>query len=250
MDANNFGPAKARRIEVDDRRMSPAGPKQPRRFIRLVVACALAAIATITALPSTAGAHTTSDMIYVVSPINGPATWDRFGVSGPRTHHIVYSNGGFPNDISVDIYAAPGSPVVTPHATRTNTGHLVESKIIRVTAACASGVISQGGYRVTVQARDTVTGVVLGYADLAHVASPLPAGTVLGPFTTLGTTAQWSNSSCYQVSNPNGVHLHVELQNVHRYACMNNLAAGTAMTPSTRFGWIGSHSYSTQRAIC
>jgi hypothetical protein len=210
----------------------------------------LSAIGSVLSTPTPARAHGTNDMIYVVSPINGAATWDRFGVAGPRTHHIVYSNDGVPNDISVDIYAGAGSPVVTPHATRTNTGHLVESKIVRVTPACASGVISQGGYRVTVRARDTVTGVVLGYADIAHVSTPLAAGTVLGPWTVLGRTTQWNYSNCYQVTNPNGVHVHLELQNVHRYACMNNLAAGTALTGTTRVGWIGSHNYTARRAIC
>ena len=230
--------------EKESKRRVTGGP------VHVLVALLAAVVGWVAITPTPVGAHGTNDQIYVVSPINGPATWDRFGIAGPAIHHIVYSNDGVLNDVSVDIYAGAGSPVVTPHATRTNSGHLVESKVIRVRAACASGVISQGGYRVTVQARDTVTGVVLGWADIAHVASPVGVGTVLGPWTVLGRTAQWSYSSCYQVSSGNGVHVHLELQNVHRYACMNRLAAGTPLSGTSRIGNIGSHNYSSRRAAC
>ncbi|MFN8019218.1 MAG: hypothetical protein U0P45_14005 [Acidimicrobiales bacterium] len=225
----------------------------------LAVLLALVAGAQLVGAPQ-ASAHGDGSTVTVYNPVtdgdgdhNDVTAWWPWGAdTAPAAHHIVYSNWGYMNDYSIDVFAkAAGRPVVTPFGSKTNTGHPVQSKVVNVRVGCRSGAVADGGYVVTVEARDTTTGAVLGRADLMHIASPrVGVGTVLGSWTTIGYTSQFRYSSCYQVSAAGGIHVHMELINYHRYACYIPRAYNQALTEQTSLGVVGSHSYGAQRARC
>ena len=236
----------------------PRTPAHARRPVLLLAAC-LALLAVAGPAAERAQGHTTEDWVYVYNPIGDgdadhhdvTAWWPSSSDTAPAGHHIVFSNWGYLNDWSMDVYArAAGRTFVTPFASTTNTGHAVESKVVGLRAGCASGNIADGGYRVTVEARDKATGAVLGRADLMHVSSPrVGVGQVLGAWTTIGTTSQFRYSSCYQVSTTNGIHGHLEFINQHRYGCWIAYGYGTALTEMTRIGKVGAH-FGARRARC
>jgi|GEM_PF-2630019 len=224
----------------------------------LLPAVLLAATGVVgTAAP--ASAHTTNDWVYVYNPIiDGDSVhndvsewWARSYDTSPAGHHIVYSNWGWRNDLSMDVFAkASGKRVVTPFGSKTNTGHRVESKVVSLRSGCKSGNLDDGGYLVTVEARDTSTGSVLGRADLMHVDRPqVRVGQVIGGWTTIGFSRQFRYNSCYQVNTTNGIHVHMELINQHRYACYYPKGYDSALTELTRLGIVGAH-YGGQRARC
>lgn len=235
-----------------------AHPTMKITAIVLAACLALAALAT-----DRAAAHSTEDWVYVYNPIgdgdadhNDVTAWWPWGYEvSPPGHHIIWSNWGYPNDWSIDVFArASGRTFVTPFASRTNTGHGVQSKVISVRLGCASGREADGGHRVTVEARDTTSGAVLGRAELMHVSSPrVSAGQVLGAWTVIGYTSSFPNrssgSSCYQVSTTNGIHGHLEFVNQHRYSCWIPYGYNTGLTELTRIGKVGAH-YAGQRARC
>lgn len=230
-----------------------------RPIAALVALVALVAAAQVVGTPQ-ASAHGDGSTVTVYNPVtdgdadhNDVTAWWPWGAdTAPASHHVVYGSWGYLNDWSIDVFAkAAGRPIVTPFGSKTNTGHPVQSKVVNVRAGCRSGNVADGGYVVTVEARDTSTGAVLGRADLMHVASPrVGVGTVLGPWTTIGTTSQFRYSSCYQVSSTSGIHVHVEFINYHRYACYIPRAYNQGLTELTSLGVVGSHSYGTQRARC
>lgn len=206
-----------------------------------------------------AAAHAGSDIVYLYNPItdgdgdhNDVTAWWPWGYEvSPPGHHIVYANWGLQNDWSMDIFArAAGRPIVTPFGYQTTAGHGVSSTVVGIAPGCASGSIADGGYRVTVEARDTVTGEVLARAELMHVDQPqVWVGQVLGGWTTIGYTSRFRYSSCYQVSNDSGIHVHFEVINWHRYACWTSYGYGAALTELTVIGAAATH-YGGQRARC
>lgn len=230
-----------------------------RTLRRVFLALAMAASA-LALDASPAAAHGDGSTVGVFNPVidsdsihSDVSAWWGWGSSTvPAGHHIVYSNWGYPNDWSGDIFArASGKAIVTPFGSRTNSGHPVESKVVRTRLGCRSGVYADGGYVVTVEARDKTTGSVLGRADLMHVANlRVSVGQILGSWTPIGYTSAFRYSSCYQVSSASGIHVHLELINYHRYACYIPRGYSEALTEVTRIGTVGSHSYSTQRARC
>lgn len=227
--------------------------------LRTILVASLGALALLGGWASGAAAHGTNDWVYVYNPIGDgdgdhneiEAWWPWGGEVAPAGHHIVYSNWGYRNDWSIDVFSrAAGRRFVTPFGSRTNTGHGVQSKIVGVRAGCASGNPADGGYRITIEARDTATGVVLGRADLMHVASPqVGVGQVLGSWTTIGYTSGFPNNGCYQVSTAAGIHGHLEFANYHRYACWSAYGYGQGLSEFTRLGIVGAH-YGGQRARC
>ncbi len=205
------------------------------------------------ALPAaTASAHGTSDTIRLYTPLRNGSVSTLWGYPGdwgtiPLKHHIVYTNWGYRNDWSVDVYAPPGRIIVSPFASKTSTGHATRVTVVGRRAACASGAIADGGYRVTLEAKDAVTGAVIGRADLAHVANPqVGVGQVVGPWTTIGTTSRYRWNGCYQVSNDRGVHTHLEIINLHRYACYVSRSPGSGVNELTVIGLVGRHDASTR----
>ncbi|WDZ82177.1 hypothetical protein [Micromonospora cathayae] len=199
-----------------------------------------------------AGAHATADTINVYPPIEGSSTWDRFGLSAPASHHIVFGNWGYTNDWAVDIYRNPGATVVSPFGSKTAAGHPVAVTVVTVRPGCATGNLADGGYRIGLEARDTTTGEVIGRADVMHVNNKpggIVVGATVGPWTKLGETGRFRYSSCYQVNGDSGAHIHLEVINQHRYSCYIRRAANTALGDETVIGRIGTH-HSGQRAVC
>jgi len=199
----------------------------------------------------TAQAHTTNDWVSTFNPVMSGARWPWGGEVAPAGHHIVYSNYGYKNDFSMDVFAgASGKRVVTPFGTKTNTGHLVESRVVAVGAGCGSRNLADGGYRVTIEARDKATGVVLGRADVMHVDRvQVGTGAVLGAWTTIGYTSRFRSNGCYQVGTDAGIHVHLEFANAHRYACWLPYAYNAALGDLSKIGIVGAH-YGGQRARC
>ena len=216
------------------------------KTLRVLSAAALAVAGFLAGLaaPPAAGAHPNPDTVNVYPPIQGASTWDRFGQSPPATHHRVFSNWGYLNDWSVDIYRTPGATVVSPFGTKTAAGHAVRVRVVTVRPGCATGNLADGGYRIGLEATDTATGEVLARADVMHVDAK-PAGIVVGaevgPWTRLGSTGRFRYSSCYQVNGDTGAHIHLEIINRHRYSCYVPRAAGTGLTDMTVVGLAGTH---------
>lgn len=243
----------------------PAHLTTTRRLVTLLLATlAVLTMSGILKAPP-ADAHTQSDWVYVVNPIidsdavhNDVSSWWAWGSgTAPGSHHVVYSNYGYKNDWSVDIFAkAEGKRFVTPFAGKTNTGHTVESKVVAIAPGCkatsssetTSSRIARGGYRVTIEAKDTVTGAILGRADLMHVANEqVSVGQKLGAWTVVGTTKKFPYNSCYQVNTVSGIHGHVEFINKHNYACWIPKSYNAALLETTKIGKVGAH-YSSTRA--
>ncbi len=239
--------------------MPRSSPTTGRRRIQGALLTLLIA-ATLLADTTPAAAHGDGSTVGVYNPIidldsvhNDVSAYYAWGAdTAPAGHHIVYRNWGYRNDFAEDVFArAAGKAIVTPFGSRTNTGHPVQSKVVSVRLGCASGRYADGGYVVTVEARDTTTGAVLGRADLMHVANlQVGVGRVLGPWTHIGYTSAFRYNGCYQVSVASGIHLHLEVINFHRYACYTPYAYNQALTEVTRLGTVGSHSYGSQRARC
>lgn len=206
-----------------------------------------------------ANAHSGGDFVYLYNPItdgdgdhNDVSAWWPWGYGvSPPGHHIVYTNWGWLSDWSMDIFArAPGRAIVTPFGYRTTAGHVVSSTVVGIGPGCASGNLADGGYRVTIEARDTVTGEVLARADLMHVANPqVWIGQQLGGWTPIGYTSRFRYSSCYQVVDDNGIHVHFEVVNWHRYACWYQYGYSAPLTELTAIGAAATH-YGGQRARC
>lgn len=218
-----------------------------RAAIGLVVAVGLGLV-----VAPTATAHPNPDTVNVYPPIQGPSVWDRFGASPPSSHHRVFSNWGYLNDWSVDIYQLPGAAVVSPFGTVTAAGHPVTVRVVTVRPGCATGNLADGGYRIGLEATDASTGEVLARADVMHVdAKPaaIAVGAAVGPWTRLGQTGRFRYSSCYQVNGNTGAHIHLEVINQHRYSCYVPRASGAALTDLTVVGRVGTH-HSGPRSPC
>lgn len=222
-----------------------------KRF-RSVVAVVAAAAGLLAAVPATAQAHEVPDALTVYPPIQGASTWDRFGLSGPAGHHRVFSNWGYLNDWSVDIYRNPRATVVSPFGSRTAAGHAVTVRVVTVRPGCATGQLADGGYRIGLEATDNVTGAIIARADVMHVDSKpaaIAVGATVGPWTKLGETGRFRYSSCYQVNGDTGAHIHLEVINHHRYSCYLPRAANTELGDETAVGRAGLH-YGGPRAAC
>jgi hypothetical protein len=222
-----------------------------RSSIAARVAATLALLlGALLAVPVPAQAHSTSEYVSLWTPIVGSSRWATTAGTQPSGHHIVYSNWGYLNDWSVDIFAPPGSRVVSPFGSKASNGQPTRVTVVGVRSGCASGAIADGGYRITLELQNAATGVVLSRADLMHVNSPqVGVGAVVGPWTTLGYTARFRSSSCYQVNNDAGVHVHAEFVDAHRYSCYVNRGNGAAINENTVIGRAAAHR-DGRRAVC
>lgn len=232
-----------------------------RKSVRLLVCAAFVAV-LVGSAAETAGAATNNPaggVVPVYNPIidgdavhNDVSSWWAWGAStAPASHHIVYSNWGFKNDWAIDVFAkAANKRIVTPFGSKTTGGDGVRSVVVGLKPGCASGNPSDGGYRVTVEARNVRTGQAIARADVMHVARPqVRVGQALGSWTAIGYTSQFRYNSCYQVRNPSGIHVHLEVINRNRYACWRRLSYNQALTELTWIGRAGTNN-SGQRAAC
>lgn len=225
--------------------------KRSNTILKLVSTTVAAVALPVALLPaSPASAHGSSDSVALWNVTLGQSRWASTPGTEPAAHHIVYSNWGYRNDWSVDIFAGPGTRVVSPYGTRTNTGHATRVSVVSVRPGCATGNPADGGYVITLQVQDTVTGTVLGRADLMHISSPqVGAGSVVGPWTTLGYLSRFRYTSCYQVWSDSGVHVHAEFIDAHKYSCYVWRSNGAIIDENTIIGRTAAH-YGGQRATC
>lgn len=198
--------------------------------------------------------------IWLGSPYNGnwtssvgcPAPYPSDVCSEPQYHHVEYAGraglssgqawatdvGNVPVGTAVHLYAAPQVSSTS-----------VTARVQTVTPACASGVVSQGGYVVVVVFYSGSTKV--GYAAFAHVNPSVATGQTISRWgTTLGTVGSYSRNSCWT-----GVHTHIELGNVHNYSCFNKGWApgnpwGSHMNATNFIGFIGGDRTSGPRQHC
>jgi hypothetical protein len=220
------------------------------RRLQAILALSAVTIALLTG-NAPASAHHGGGIVHLYNPITDgdadhndvsarwPSGWD----ASPPGHHIVYANWGWLNDWSMDIVAgAPGRTIVTPFGTRTTAGHPVTSTVVGIAPGCPSGNLADGGYRVTVEARNTVTGEILARAELVHVAEPqVSVGQRLGAWTPIGFTSQFRYSSCYRVVDDSGIHVHFEVINMHRYTCWRRHSYGAPLTELSIIGAAATH---------
>jgi hypothetical protein len=209
--------------------------------------------------PAAAADNPAGDVVSIFNPIidadavhDDVSAWWAWGHdTSPRGHHIVYSNWGYMNDWSIDVFAREaGKQFVTPFGSRTAGGDAVQSVVVGVRPGCRSGNPADGGYRVTVEARNARTGAVIARADLMHVDRPqVSVGQHLGGWTTIGFTSAFRYNSCYQVSNAWGIHGHLEVVNRNRYACFRPMGYEQPLTELTWIGRAGTN-YGGQRAAC
>lgn len=219
----------------------------PRSTTRLALVSALAAAAALLSAPAAQAEESparvqAADTIAVYPPIQGPSLWDRFGQTPPSSHHRVFSNWGYLNDWSVDIYQNPGATVVSPFGSKTSAGSPVTVKVVTVTPGCATGNLADGGWRIGLEASDSATGAVVGRADVMHVdqkPDAIAVGATVGPWTRLGQTGRFRYSSCYQVNGDTGAHIHLEVINRTKYSCYVARGAGAALTDETQVGRVG-----------
>ena len=230
---------------------------RPVTAARVAVATALAASTVLLTAPLSQGEPAqkaqskAAATVAVYPPIQGGSTWDRFGQTPPSSHHRVFSNWGYLNDWSVDVYQNPGATVVSPFGSKTAAGNPVSVHVVTVTPGCATGNLADGGWRIGLEARDDSTGTVVGRADVMHVdqkPDAIAVGATVGPWTALGKTGRFRYSSCYQVNGDTGAHIHLEVINKNRYACYINHGAGAGLSDETVVGRVGTQNSGPQQA--
>lgn len=217
------------------------------------------AVSSITITPASAATNPSGDVVKLFNPFidddgdhrDVSAWWSLSPDTSPAQHHIVYGGYGYPSDWSIDIFPkAVGRRFVTPFAARTSGGDRVVSKVTSIRPGCASRNLDDGGYVVTIDARNARTGRSIAIANLMHVDRPqVRVGAELGGWTTIGFTRQFRYNRCYQVSRPEGIHGHMEVVNAAAYACWIPFNYNAPLTESTVIGYAGAN-YRSQRARC
>lgn len=140
-------------------------------------------------------------------------------------------NGG---DIGWDYYGSPGTAVhaiVASPAPGTAAPRMV---VKSVTYGCGAG------YRVLI---DIYMGTTyLGWVSYSHLSNvPVSAGQALGFGAQIGTTNRYPyKAGCWEVSNDAGVHTHIEVRSVSKYACYVPVAKGSTMSIGQKSAFIGS----------
>lgn len=232
---------------------------RPLAAARHVLATVLLASASLLAAPTAHAQETPQPQarplaaatVSVYPPIQGASVWNRFGQTPPSSHHRVFSNWGYLNDWSVDIYQNPGAAVVSPFGSKTSAGGPVTVRVVTVTPGCATGNLADGGWRIGLEARDDSTGTVVGRADVMHVdqkPGSIAVGATVGPWTRLGQTGRFRYSSCYQVNGDTGAHIHLEVINRTKYSCYIARSAGAGLGDETVIGRVGTLNSGPQQA--
>ncbi|MFD3887178.1 hypothetical protein [Streptomyces microflavus] len=232
---------------------------RPLAAARHVLATALLASASLLAAPTAYAQEAPQPQarplaaatVSVYPPIQGASVWNRFGQTPPSSHHRVFSNWGYLNDWSVDIYQNPGATVVSPFGSKTSAGGPVTVRVVTVTPGCATGNLADGGWRIGLEAHDDSTGTVVGRADVMHVdqkPGSIAVGATVGPWTRLGQTGRFRYSSCYQVNGDTGAHIHLEVINRTKYSCYIARSAGAGLGDETVVGRVGTLNSGPQQA--
>lgn len=160
--------------------------------------------------------------VVVQPPMSG--YWDRFGASPPTSHHRPF--GG---DFAVDFHRNPGTDdTVRVRAYPASGSGSVRYRIDDVRMACKSGVHADGGRAVKVGffIGDTRVGHAW-YVHLDRVPSTIKAGSWVSHAAVVGYISRFKETTCYDVSSNDGVHVHLEYYSNRHYACWISRPAGT-----------------------
>jgi len=170
----------------------------------------------------------------------------------PTVHHIEFYSS-FDWGTGIDDWAADDQGVVQNEpvmlfAAPVNGGYTVSAHIDTVGPACASGVISQGGYRVTVGIYAGSTKI--GTVTYAHINPLVSAGQWVSRWgTEIGTVGgKYTVGACWT-----GVHVHIEMANRHNYSCFSNIFVkypGAKLTQTNFQGYLGGDYASGPRQAC
>jgi hypothetical protein len=229
---------------------------------KLTAAAAVIMAAMVPALLSMppAAASTPDPAVWIGSPVNGTwpnkagcpgATYPSDSCSLPTVHHIVYYST-FDWGTGIDDWAAddqgvtPGERVML-YAAPVNSGYTVSAHIDTVGPACASGRISDGGYRVTVGIYAGSTKI--GTVTYAHIKPSVSAGQWVPRWgARIGSVGSYTWSSCWQ-----GPHVHIEMSNRHNYSCFSNIFLkypGAKLSETNFQGYLGGGYASGSRRAC
>jgi hypothetical protein len=225
-----------------------------RSLAAAVVLTSVAAAGTV-GQSAPASASDPTPVVWVGSPL-GSSTWptadgcgvgDSTNCSLPSEHHAVYPNtsNGELGDWAMDLQSvAVGAPVVL-YAAPQDGSLPVTATVQAVAPACASGVISDGGYRVTVEL--STNGAPIGTVTYAHLDPSVQQGQVIDRWgSQVGTVGSYDASGCWQ-----GVHSHVELSNQTKYSCYNSSFVPGQQVDATNFiGFLGGDYASGRHAAC
>lgn len=161
-----------------------------------------------------------------------PGKWSSF--VHPSSHH--YGSA----DWATDVYAPPDTEA------KLNVGNV--SGTATYTTSNIADTSCSAGKRVRVNIK--VDNVDVGWVQYEHLDTSLTNDTTLLPGSVLGKTKNWGNLPCYQVSNNNGVHLHVGMKNVQdNHSCYTDHGTqGVALAEGTNLGTIGSPNTAIQQA--
>jgi hypothetical protein len=217
-------------------------------------------IATIALGGTGVSASTPDPAVWIGSPVNG--TWpNTAGCAGagypsdacslPTVHHTVYSSsfdwGTTINDWAADDQGVPAGRRVMLYAAPVNGGYTVSAHVDAVGAACASGRISDGGYRITIGIYAGSTKI--GTVTYAHVNPSVSAGQWINRWgTQVGTVGSYNWTSCWQ-----GAHVHLEMANRHNYSCFSNIFTrypGAQLSETNFQGYLGGSYASAPRRAC
>jgi hypothetical protein len=220
-----------------------------------VVATVLAAL-----IVSPAAGAAVDPEVWIGSPYKGywassdgcsRASYPTALCSAPKYHHVAYAR--YDGTPELQSWAADlaniksGTPVVL-YAAPQKSSTPVTAKVQNVGSACPAGP-SYGGYVVVVAiySGSTKIGTVL----YAHIQPTVKQGATINRWgTKLGTVGTYKRNSCWT-----GVHIHVEMGNMHNYSCYNKgwklgSPYGSPMQPTNFIGFIGGRRTSGPRMPC
>lgn len=210
-------------------------PQRTRRSGMMMLSAAALAFSLV-GLSSTT-AHAATIAVWVGSPVQG--NWPIDPSSQPASHHKYWG------DWSVDLINVGAGQAVYLYAAPQDGRSSVSAQVEAVRPACASGRISDGGYRVTVGLYNGSTKV--GTATYAHINPSVTEGSWINRWESrLGVVGSYNLSSCWQ-----GVHLHYEMYSQQNYACYNRgWRSGTAVYRTNFLGFIGGSYAFGPRSAC
>jgi len=198
-------------------------------------------------MPSVSAGHFTSWM-YAKAPFNG--SWNKFGSTPPASHYRAY--GG---DWAVDYYQTQSFaiPPIWGYLNLDSSTYTsgLSAQVSQVGSACAGS--NWAGYKIRYDTYDP-TGY-RGWYLVSHVNDNNGEYTYqpdlwewFSSHAFIGWTYQWSYSSCYQVTNPGGVHWHIESWQPTHFACFFPWASAAALDMYDNITAIGSNATSSGSA--
>jgi hypothetical protein len=195
--------------------------------------------------PETGKAHVYPHFIepdIIRVPFSGTNIWAGGGEANNTAYkHNTSSIGG---DWQVDVYKLPGNPGYF----KVLYSAITTGKVVFNGSACGTpGVWAGRQYSVQIQNSSWGSRGTVYYLHVDDINPNSGASYVVALNTTishnhmLGWTYQFSNTNCYAVGSPQGVHWHIEMYQSTHYSCFLPHAYQAPLSSSTWMGKIGSN---------